>query len=139
MGDRDKFRVWCENKNEYETHEVVADQNGRLYHHARMSQTLRKDTHIRENCTGLKDKNGKLIYDGDICKNELLTVDEDDPVYSRIAYALAYSGWLWCTMRSDGDGEEPTDFYGGVQAEYLEVVGNIHENPELLAEKEAGG
>jgi len=119
MSDRDKFRVWCENKNEYETHEVVADQDGRLYHHARMSQTLRKDTHIREQCTGLKDKNGTLIFEGDIVK----ATDQPYCFVKQIHwngrwYQLGNSDIVLCNMEVDS--------YG------LKIIGKVHLNPELL-------
>jgi uncharacterized phage protein (TIGR01671 family) len=81
-----------------------------------------------ELCTGLKDKNGKLIYEGDLLS---LT----DPYNGNTAKGCAKvilsheyaGGWV---MTSDGI-ETLTI---GKRTNYVEIIGNIHENPELLEE-----
>ena len=66
-------------------------------------------------CTGLKDKNGKLIYEGDILN------------YSCLA---GYSDIYTCTFNNG------SFLIGGllISNTHLksEVIGNIYENPELL-------
>ena len=66
--------------------------------------------------TGIKDKNGKEIYEGDIVR---LPEDEDYKYYS-IIYSKNRLGFTL----SNGCGFGLS--YG------IEVVGNIYENPELL-------
>lgn len=69
--------------------------------------------------TGLKDKNGKEIFEGDIV---------DVPSFNPSRYEVVFDRGGFC-MRHDKD-----DFHypDGKYLEDGEVIGNIHENPELL-------
>lgn len=81
---------------------------------------------IIEQYTGLKDKNGEEIYEGDI-----------------VEYMTCYFGnekrhrkvVEWGEWDSDDFGEPHNLGYFDLN-EYMEVIGNIHENPELLEEEE---
>ena len=68
--------------------------------------------------TGLLDKEGKEIYEGDIV---------DCKTYSRWGCILEVDDMIdWrqqLTYEFDGKSEQPED---------LEVIGNIYENPELI-------
>ena len=74
--------------------------------------------------TGLLDKNGKAVYEGDILK---LSSGERREVLWRAALAcfqheaLEYSQW--------GQLDE-------IMATKCEIIGNIYENPELLQEQQ---
>jgi uncharacterized phage protein (TIGR01671 family) len=68
--------------------------------------------------TGLTDKNGKEIYEGDIVKYQVV---ESTPRIAEVTY-------LTDTFCLKNDIAMPTRYYSGTG----EVIGNIHENPELL-------
>lgn len=85
---------------------------------------------IRE-YTGLKDKNGKEIYEGDIVEyndfNSLRTGGhaEDKIIVGKVAFSCG----MWMVEENNCG----HDLYEGlVNDEELEIIGNIYENPELL-------
>lgn len=75
--------------------------------------------------TGLTDKNGKKIFEDDIVK---VTDDNGKTEYSScgIGYVLFYDG-VWYIDNEVNDG-----LYDVNKIYYVEVIGNIHDNPELL-------
>ena len=78
--------------------------------------------------TGLYDKNGKRIFEGDIVTGLFL---HSMPVNGVVAFRDGSFGLLW-----DRAGAETfTPFTSMCNVQY-EVIGNIHDNPELLNERE---
>ena len=75
--------------------------------------------------TGLTDKNGKKIFEGDIIEWFLPEVSEY-PSLAYIEYDEASFAWRVCWKKYDPDWLE------GFNKEYISVIGNIHDNPELL-------
>ncbi len=79
--------------------------------------------------TGLKDKNGKEIYEGDIITTDL----------ERYYLIVEYRNGAFMLNCNDGE-EDYYDIFFGTSEEpkkvykYGEVIGNIYENPELLKE-----
>ena len=140
-----KFRVWnkatkswlnddagthcwseyCLNIFTGEVVEIVTSDN-KFFSRANEPIYFDKNTHVKESpyvvqqYTGLKDKNGKEIYEGDIISFGV--IDEDDlfwvvweDIESR--FILESNGGLGCWLLDVSD---------------REVIGNIMENPELL-------
>ena len=68
--------------------------------------------------TGLKDRNGKEIYEGDICK----WLDEIGQVF------WSEENWCFCVGLPD----TVWSWVHGRNNSKLEIIGNIYENPELL-------
>ena len=74
--------------------------------------------YIIEQYTGLKDKNDKEIYEGDILKTK-------DGYICFVVWSIL--AWVVESPGSQSQDLELESFYNE-----CEVIGNIHENPELL-------
>ena len=81
-----------------------------------------------EQCTGLKDKNGKLIWEGDIVKFYNWTFDEEQIGKVQFVEQDALYGIFINSRAYRPFSNLPTE-------EDCEIIGNIHENPELLGAK----
>lgn len=108
--DRFKFRVWDNGLKEYEDDCCVC-QDGRLAYYA---TALILEYATIEQCTGLKDRNGKLIYEGDKCKDTIGDVWNIiwNPIRCQFKAAKGSSYYLMDSREVDPS---------------LEIIGNIHE------------
>jgi uncharacterized phage protein (TIGR01671 family) len=75
--------------------------------------------YIIEQCTGIKEKNGDLIYEGDI-------VEFDGDFHGDIAWDEDAGCWAIRTT------ENTIYTFDNLYGYELEVIGNIHENTDLL-------
>lgn len=71
-------------------------------------------------CTGLKDKNGKLIYENDIM---VAYYDEENPV------KVVWRECGFVAVENNNDDTYPLDYF---TQKHFYVVGNIFDNPELF-------
>lgn len=78
--------------------------------------------------TGLHDKNGKEIFEGDIIKNGEAVVDVKN--HPTLGFYTTPNG----VERFFGDNTSIRDFNNDVEdfSDVTEIIGNVYENPELL-------
>lgn len=114
MNDALRFRVWDKLFNHYWSEQEIIDKVDCLYD----INNVEIEKYI-----GINDNKGKRIYEGDIIK----TRHGNGFVYRRDDDCFA--------IRIDRDGICPFDISVSefLQIiEFFEIIGNIHENPELL-------
>jgi uncharacterized phage protein (TIGR01671 family) len=88
-----------------------------------------------EQCTGLKDKNGKLIYEGDIVKCAQITRKVCFGYYGTVFSTRSDYGFYLMSIHFPEDGTMCLGFYKAEHEEnssFYEIIGNIHENGDLL-------
>lgn len=82
--------------------------------------------------TGLKDKNGKEIYEGDIIEIRNFFKKESSlfPVYiGKVVYLKDFARFA---INLVSDKCHTPDYIQVMSGEQYEIIGNIYENPELL-------
>ena len=127
---RPEFRAWTE-EGKVMYYDVYPSKDDTLllsYDEIAFDEVPASDFILMQS-TGLKDKNGKEIFEGDIVKykSSCHTYTEE------VAYDKHFAGF---GVRDANAGIIFTFWVlaGDIDLSSLEVIGNIYENPELLGE-----
>ena len=130
MNNRFKFRVWDKlakrmiyPHNDNQQHFII-DLNGRFHN---LQNGSGGDDYVIQQYTGLTDKNGKEIYEGDIVQYN------QNSSYDNMDFIAKWSDDKLGFIFQSNSGEQLVNQTPHLNRfKHLEVVGNIFENPELL-------
>ena len=78
----------------------------------------------KNQCTGLKDKNGKLIYEGDVVYKKGSKNWKNEKLLSKVIWSSNSAAF----MISDENGLHQMP----MNSNNIEILGNIYETPELI-------
>ena len=131
MQDRFKFRVWLKDTNKmYNVHSLHIGTNKVIIssRHGNVSIYINKNSILIQS-TGLKDKNGKLAYEGDVVELRHLTGKNCDKHNKFVITADTIgTGFQLSPLNPNEYGYRHIH---RLQYDYT-IIGNKYENPELL-------
>ena len=119
--DRFKFRVWDKHRKEYVERYVIG-VDGWAYCLGDVGddwyELIPNEDVIVEQCTGVTDTNGKVIYEGDVFEADVLnSFDGDHLLGKRIRGQVAYYSDGACFTFAS---------YAPINLGQIEVIGTIH-------------
>ena len=135
--DKNKYKVYNWAYNELIPDELIGfrrNLDGSIYCSFEDKKGMRWNKTLRDyelmQCIGLKDKNGKLIYEGDILQE---TYEDDDKLckdYTLVEYRVKSAGFVM--YRPDKPNDVTHFDEVDLENEDFKIVGNIYKNPDLI-------
>ena len=132
-----KFRAWDKHEQKMFTNDELIIWNGNVYANDSKKLTCNNlkgwsiDDEYLMQSTGLVDKNGKEIFEGDVVQFEDCS-EASDFLYINTGIIEWCQGGFHVTNR---DSVLMEDLLDGDSLD-VTIIGNIYENPELLEDKE---
>ena len=149
-----KFRAWT-GDDMVDVSAIIFDEGTKVSPYEPHILDSHNDVHLLKDIelmqyTGLHDKNGVEIYEGDVCVFDIFDTLTRYPDLNPFGSYLVVIEWKhgawgfrflypelvneddreWCAFWNSKDGEM-------WNLKYFRVIGNIHENPELLESPDA--
>lgn len=130
MQDRFKFRFW-----DKETQTMQKSPMIELRQRMTLDTIFNDDRVIFMQSTGLKDKNGKLIYEGDIVQT---TFENNSKIIFSVVWDNKTALFNGKIIKKEGINNyfmpnwDYLYYLLGNEKDEVEVIGNINENPELI-------
>lgn len=124
-----KFRSWVKRGNEIKDY-VKPTTIQQMIHSKESTFSLEQlnDLVDFEQFTGLHDKNGRKIYEGDIVRTGTDNIGDPDPMIGQVI--MREGSWLIENEKM----QDAIELFSEITSR--EVIGNIVENPELLEGKQ---
>ena len=129
MSRQAKYKIWCKSGGGewLNPSRIRSNSDGQLYCDGVMERAI-----VLVQYTGLKDMNGKDIYEGDIIRlvygipstSDRLVVEYSD---NEVIEDISVSGWWMRNIVKHRLSGSLCKAYEGD----IEIIGNIYENPEL--------
>ena len=135
MNDRFKFRVFLKAHNQMCNVHTLHTGTNKVIISTRYgnSSVQINDYNILMQCTGLKDKNGKLIYEGDVLYENMINTVFPKGKYWIVEWNNNNAQFFIELINKTGNSLTDTWHLARHNLDY-EVIGNIYENKELLDE-----